>query len=208
MIKQGIWAQFTYFKNHRYFSNFLHIQIALHCTFSNHLELCFYDQNWPTYEARGNGFSNFLFRPKKAASPRLLQTAITKKFIVSTRSDARNGRHSTGYMPSNAGPSSVLLEAPTVRVFNNLTRVTDIISQPCEWAHQWRVHRFSGLYRSAPLSFSLTWKIEIRNVLAASSNSPLRPSSNRPNAEISNPKLSRNLRCTQYNPLLGCLNRT
>jgi hypothetical protein len=77
MIKQGIWAQFTYFKNHRYFSNFLHIQIALHRTFSNHLELCFYDQNWPTYEARGNGFSNFLFRPKKAASPRLLQTAIT-----------------------------------------------------------------------------------------------------------------------------------
>jgi hypothetical protein len=76
MIKQGIWAQFTYFKNHRYFSNFLHIQIALHRTFSNHLELCFYDQNWPTYEARGNGFSNFLFRPKKAASPRLLQTAI------------------------------------------------------------------------------------------------------------------------------------
>jgi hypothetical protein len=76
MIKQGIWAQFTYFKNHRYFSNFLHIPIALHRTFSNHLELCFYDQNWPTYEARGNGFSNFLFRPKKAASPRLLQTAI------------------------------------------------------------------------------------------------------------------------------------
>ena len=59
MIKQGIWAQFTYFKKHRYFSNFLHIPIALYHTFSNHLELCFYDKNWPTYEARGNGFSNF-----------------------------------------------------------------------------------------------------------------------------------------------------
>jgi hypothetical protein len=59
MVKQGIWAQFTYFKNHHYFSKILHILVALYRTFSNHLQLCFYDQNWSTYEARGNGFSNF-----------------------------------------------------------------------------------------------------------------------------------------------------
>ena len=76
MIKQGIWAQFTYSKNHHYFSNFLHIPVALHRTFSNHLQLCFYDQNWPTYEACGNGFSKFWFGPKKAGSPTLLQMAI------------------------------------------------------------------------------------------------------------------------------------
>ena len=73
MIKQGTWA---YFKNHHYFSKFLHIIVTLHCTFSNHLQLCCYDQNWPTYEARGNGFSIFWFGPKKAASPTLLQMAI------------------------------------------------------------------------------------------------------------------------------------
>jgi len=76
MIKQGTWAQFTYFKSHHYFSKFLYILVALRRTFSNHLKLCCYDQNWPTYEAFGNGFSNFWFGPKKAASPTLLQTAI------------------------------------------------------------------------------------------------------------------------------------
>jgi len=79
MTKQGTWAQFTYFKNHHYFSNLLHILVALHRTFSNHFKLCFYDQTWPTYEPCGNGFSIFLFRPKKAASPTLLQTAISPR---------------------------------------------------------------------------------------------------------------------------------
>jgi len=59
MIKQGTWAQFAYFKNHHYFSKFLHILVALYCTFSNHLQLYFYNQNWPIYEACGNGFPNF-----------------------------------------------------------------------------------------------------------------------------------------------------
>ena len=60
---------------------FLHIPVALHRTFSDHLQLCFYDQNWPTYEACGNGFSKFWFGPEKAGSPTLLQTAITLNLV-------------------------------------------------------------------------------------------------------------------------------
>jgi len=77
MIKQGTWAQITYFKNLQYFFRFLHILVALYRTFLNHLQLCLYDQDSQSYEAYSDGFSNFLFRPKKAASPSLLKTAIS-----------------------------------------------------------------------------------------------------------------------------------
>jgi len=59
MIKQGTWAQITYFKNLQYFFIFLHILVALYRTFLNHLQLCLYDQNSQSYEAFNDGFSIF-----------------------------------------------------------------------------------------------------------------------------------------------------
>jgi len=44
MIKQGIWAQISYFKNHHYFSKFLYIRVALYYTFLNHSKLYLYNQ--------------------------------------------------------------------------------------------------------------------------------------------------------------------
>jgi len=67
----------AYFENHRYFSQFLHIPVVLHCTFPDHSESCYSEKNWRTYKLYRDGFSNFWFWPKKAAeSPSLLQTAI------------------------------------------------------------------------------------------------------------------------------------
>jgi len=63
MIKQGTWAQITYFKNLQYFFRFLHILVALYRTFLNHLQLCLYDQTLMRLTVTGSQF--FDFGPKR-----------------------------------------------------------------------------------------------------------------------------------------------
>jgi len=54
-----------YFENYKYFSWFLHILVALHRTFLNHLKSCLSAQIWWTYRPHGDGFQILLIWAQK-----------------------------------------------------------------------------------------------------------------------------------------------